>query len=161
VPDSQHDPFFLGRLATRESSTLTFSTVGASSSLVVLALVIDRGLLLTYPWLAYIGLLFSMLGIIYREATVFSIDRAEYHALTDELWNMIESEREPIFGRCMALTRRVAIRFFLWIPIVAWLSWLWNIAFSCVDLLLVVFPLLSIGLSLLGLNPKYRSKTPK
>ncbi len=150
------DSFFVSRIATRESSTLTFATVGASSSLVVLALVIDRTPQSVYPWLSLIGMLFSILGIIYREATFWSIDKAEYEEISDELHNLIEKQRESIRGRVFALIRRVAVRFFLWVPFIAWLTWFLKLVSICAYLLLAVFLLVSVMFSLDHLNPQYR-----
>lgn len=160
MSNPEKDSFFVSRIATRESSTLTFATVAASSSLVVLALVIDRKPQSVYPWVSVIGMLFSLLGTVYREATVWSIDNAEYEEISDELHNLIESRRQRIRSRIAALTRRVSVRFFLYVPFVAWLAWFGNLESACVYLLLLAFLLFSVILSLPHLAPQYRPKPP-
>jgi hypothetical protein len=63
------------RIETRESSTLTFSTVTTSASFVILSLLLS---LKAVPQALYvIGALFSLIGIFYRELTVFSVDHVE------------------------------------------------------------------------------------
>ena len=62
------------RLNTRESSTLTIVITTFSTSLALLVI----------PQLSVVlifGPIISFLGILYREATIFSIDRRDYNRL--------------------------------------------------------------------------------
>ena len=104
------DALILDRINTRESSTLTFATVAASSSLVVLVLFIERGLQTAYPWLGWIGILFASLGVLYREVTIWSIDKNEYDLLSCYLRKIIEPERKTIWSQLAILIRRTTVR---------------------------------------------------
>ena len=59
------------KLNTRENSTLVVATVASSASLVLLTA-------LESPQFHYYGLVFALLGILYRELTIFSSDRSDH-----------------------------------------------------------------------------------
>lgn len=75
------------RISSREGSTLTVATVAASVSLVLLTLIVpeSKATALTYhPGLRLAGCVFALLGMMYRETTIHTIDRLE-NAHLDEL----------------------------------------------------------------------------
>jgi len=124
------------RVNARENSTLVFSTVVASASLVVLAVVLqdfNLNILKTQPWIKDVGLMFSLLGPLYREITIFTIDYLDYKKMPKQNY--------PFW---VTLPRMVIVRFFLFLPTVAWFiiytgnpSYFWTItklafAISCV-----------------------------
>lgn len=119
--ESELDSAFLTRISTRESSTLTFSTVAASASLGVLALTLGKGGQAPPFWLALIGMVFAGLGVLYRELTTGAVDRLEHKMHSAKLRRRIEGGREGLRAQAAALTRRSAIRLFLLLPIVAWI----------------------------------------
>ncbi len=73
----------IARINTREESTLVISTVAASISLTILAIVFDKNPIPT--WVIFIGTLFSLFGIFYREATVSFSDSIDYRELKERL----------------------------------------------------------------------------
>ena len=98
------------RVLARENSTLVFATVAASASLLFLALVLQEPISSQKPeWVKYVGLMFSILGPLYREFTIFGIDRIDYR-----------NNRRP-YSFWVIFPRMVTIRFFLFLPIAAWL----------------------------------------
>ncbi len=100
------------RINARENSTLVFATVAASASLVVLAVVLqypDLKILKIYPWVKHIGLMFSVLGPLYREVTIFTIDYLDYRKLPRRNYPLKAT-----------LPRMIILRFFLFLPSVAW-----------------------------------------
>src|SRR3990170_3939560 len=99
------------RVNARENSTLVFATVAVSASLVVLAVVLERRLVIlnTYPWIKDVGLMFSILGPLYRETTIFTIDYLDYKRMPRQNY--------PFWA---TLPRMIIIRFFLFLPTVAW-----------------------------------------
>jgi hypothetical protein len=155
---SQNDAHFLSRINTRESSTLTFATVASSSSLVVLALTMERNLGALYPWLAWFGSLFGVLGFIYRELTLLSVDWVEHRKLSPSLRRRIEEERSGAWMQIATFARRSVVRFFLLLPSGAWIAFVANLeANLCLELLLLVFLLFSMLLSLYHLKPEQLS----
>lgn len=116
-----YDSYIETRFSARESSSLAFAALGSSSSLVVLALTMEQGLDTNYPWLKWIGILFALFGIIYREVTILSVDRVEYPLLSKELRNYLDVRGSRV-QKTATFVRRFIIRFFLFLPIVAWLA---------------------------------------
>ena len=117
-PKLKSDKLILSRINTRESSTLTFATVGASASLVVLGLTIEN----SYPWwIPYVGIAFALLGFVYREITIWSIDRTDYNQLS---FLGRTSKKRPA-----ALLRGAIVHVFLLLPIVAWVAFAWDFNF--------------------------------
>jgi hypothetical protein len=152
---SQDDAHFLSRINTRESSALTIATVASSSSLVVLALTVEHDLGVSHPWLPWFGLLFALLGFVYREVTIFSVDWVEHRKLSLSLRREIEEERSTAWTQVATFIRRFVIRFFLLLPFGAWIAFVMNLeANLCLELLLLVLLLFSMLLSLYHLKPE-------
>lgn len=103
------------RINTREASTLVFATVAMSASMVIFALVVQSNMPENLQWVKWIGLLFSVLGLIYREVTVLTSDRIDYEELDRRL--IAPLPRPHWFW---IIFRGATILFFLFIPIVAW-----------------------------------------
>lgn len=124
------------RIGTRESSTLTIATVAASASLVLLALSASPGSYNStthHSWLRFGGFLFALLGILYRETTILTID-AQDHAMLNQISLPISDRR----GRGHFM-RSFLLRALLISSLAAWSSLLFQ-------------ALENIGSSLLGAN---------
>jgi hypothetical protein len=67
------------RFYSRESSTLTIATFMAAASLTVLAI----GVQIADPRIWLMGLAFSFAGIVYRELTVFTMDRKDLRRIRE------------------------------------------------------------------------------
>lgn len=115
----EDEPMILSKINTRESSTLTFSTVAASASLVVMGLTVGRN---SPWWLPWVGVFFALLGFLYREITLQSTDRTDYKLLP----KLYRSVRE---WKGFAFLRRSIVRLFLLLPIMAWMALEWNLDF--------------------------------
>jgi len=63
------------RLYTRETSTLTIATLTTAGALAFLAIVVERGV--SDKGVYLLGLFFASVGILYRELTLFTIDRKQ------------------------------------------------------------------------------------
>lgn len=159
--DSGPESIIAGRINTRESSTLTFATVAASSSLVVLTLALQSNVVTSYPWLESVGIMFSILGFAYREATIWSLDRTEYELLkAGKLKPLFEREKKGGL-RFASILRRSIVRLFLLLPFAAWLAATWNLGASylCFGLLITIIALISIIPSII--DPKPTQDTTK
>lgn len=130
------------RLHARENSTLILATVAASASLLILATVFDNSVSLQDSWISWIGLIFSMLGPLYREVTIFTIDLSDYRRI---------GERRREYRWLDVIPRMVIVRFFLFLPIVAWIIFLTSPTCRSTTALftLVVIGLLSLILSVI------------
>jgi len=97
------------RLYSRENSTLVFATVAASASLLILTFVLQNFVPPLFSWIANIGFVFSILGPLYREVTIFTIDLSDYRRIgkTEYRWWEV-------------IPRMIIVRFFLFLPIAAW-----------------------------------------
>lgn len=99
------------KLQSRENSTLMFASIAASASLLVFALLWEKNDSLQVPyWVSVFGFIFSILGPLYREITIFTIDNADYRRLRN--WKYTFWETFP---------RMVIVRVLLYLPIAAWL----------------------------------------
>jgi len=130
----EDEALILSKINTRESSTLTFSTVAASASLVVMGLAVGRN---SPWWLPWIGVFFALLGFLYREITLQSTDRTDYRLLP----KLYRSVRE---WNGFAFLRRSIVRLFLLLPILAWMALEWNLDFL---LGLIIASVISLVLS--------------
>ncbi len=144
---SEKDSIIQARLASRESSTLSFASLGASSSLVVLALTIERGLDTSYPWLKLVGILFAFLGVVYREATG-RLDIAEPRLGNRRLRDELATVRKSAIQQLTTFIRRFAVRYFLNLPILAWLAFIypllannfeWALLIACIPPVLLSY----------------------
>jgi len=89
-----------------------FATMAASASLLIFALLWQKNGSSQIPdWVNIIGFVFAILGPLYREVTIFTIDRTDYHKLQQN-WDYTFWEIVP---------RMIIVRFFLYLPITAWL----------------------------------------
>lgn len=125
------------RINTREASTLTFSTVAASASLVTLSLSLSNTpCVLFWNGLFWAGLIFAILGIAYREITIFSEDMRDFE-------DILEDE-EPHPFRWSQVARAFIVRLFLAIPLFAWfgfvcdIGYVFLIPFVCIGGVLVI-----------------------
>jgi len=98
------------RIHARENSTLVFATVAASASLLILTFVLQKFVPPQILWINSIGFIFSILGPLYREVTIFSIDRIDYRGI-----------RKREYPWWATIPRMTIVRFFLFLPIAAWL----------------------------------------
>ena len=126
----------ISQLSTRESSTLVVATVASSASLVLLGIGTGQEPLAHF----WAGFLFPVGGEIYRELTIFTIDRSD----SLELANL--SQKESTFSHSKwswtRHLRRFAIRLFLLGPSLLWLEPMKSP--------IAIHPLTSLGLSFLG-----------
>lgn len=146
VTNSRNFEVINARVHTREASTLTFTTVAVSASLLLLGILmgmenpfyittllslqfIPAGSLLFWGriyelWIFqnlnnlifWIGLLVIFTGIIYREFTGCAIDDKDYANL-----EALGFEREKYRYRKQSIVRNSIVRFFFGITFVAWL----------------------------------------
>jgi len=133
------------RLNTRENSTLTFSTVTASASFILLSFFVNSNQSSEDSFF-FLGIIFTFLGIIYRESTIFTIDRVESKRL-----RQLESE---LIGRkiprpsFISLTfRRFLVPFYLWMALSAWLIVKLSLPFLPLILLGGVLPSLVLAIA--------------
>lgn len=124
------------RLNTRENSTLVFATVAESASLLILTFAL-QGPDLSPIW-HWIGFIFSLLGSGYREVTILTIDFLDHKEIKDEypLWAI--------------LPRMLLLRFFLYLPIAAWIILLAGLTSSWLGTLLIA--LSAVTLSAMALS---------
>jgi len=100
------------RLNSREASTLTFSTVASSASLLLFGLAAQPNFpIASYPLLFLVGILFPVLGFLYRELTIHTVDKNDY----DRLPSQFRTNRT-----IWSSLRGYIVRFFLLSPIFAW-----------------------------------------
>lgn len=125
------------RINTREASTLTFSTVAASASLVTLSLSLNNTRCVPlWNGLLWAGLLFAILGIGYREITIFYEDMHDFEEI------MEDEEPHPI--RQSQIVRAFLVRLFLAIPLFAWtyvafgFGYAYLILFACLLAFLII-----------------------
>jgi hypothetical protein len=110
-------------LSTRENSTLVFSTVAASASLAILIVTLEA---IKPSWfgLAFgVGFLFSTLGFVYREATIFGVNAKNYEELRSlrKISGEIERRNDKRRTRILVFSRMIIIRLFLLIPTGSWI----------------------------------------
>lgn len=107
----------IARINTREASTLVFSTVAASASLLFLVPIYQNGTI-SSEWIElmkWLGFLFSFLGLVYREITIHTSDHIDYQVLRARLGVPL-----PRPQWLWIIVRGSIIRFFLILPIAAW-----------------------------------------
>jgi hypothetical protein len=119
--DHKKFDYILARSRTRESSTLTIATVASSASLVLIALYIQaevedsEGKLEKYKGLIQgMGLLFPIIGILYREVTARTHKKDE-----DFLKEQALSWNDPL-ANTHDTRRTIILRILLLTPIPAW-----------------------------------------
>jgi len=138
--------WLISKLSTRENSTLVFSTVAASASLAILVLTLELPRLEWFSVAFWMGFLFSLVGFLYREATIFGIDIEEHKQLNTYLGISNENcEKNGTTWLCFF--RMIMIRLFLLVPVGNWILICFNvqaanwIALACVILLGVAISL--------------------
>jgi hypothetical protein len=85
-----------------------------------LALTIDR--FSSIFWLKLVGISFALLGIVYREATIWSVDQIEIEEQNKWYPSEVRKKRDKPIQQAATLLRQATIRIFLLVPIVAWLA---------------------------------------
>jgi hypothetical protein len=107
----------LSEISVRENSTLVISTVGASASLATLALLTQSGNINRMD-LAWMALLFSIVSFLYREITIWSVERQDYI----ELKKHLTSRRGKLGSKQKGFifVRMCFVRFLLLIPLATW-----------------------------------------
>lgn len=114
--------YILSGVRTRESSTLVIATVASSASLVLLALNLDNSNTL-FTLYAAAGFWFPIIGFVYREITINSIDHADHDDLNGILGKQRKTMRRNLWGvHIFSFTRGMTLRLLLLIPSMAWAS---------------------------------------
>ncbi|MGD0176672.1 MAG: hypothetical protein ABSC50_07600 [Candidatus Bathyarchaeia archaeon] len=111
IKDDKLADLLVARISTRETSTLTVATVTSSASLVLLGLAGVPNPSAPHPWLRLGAFAFAMLGILYREITILTIDLRDWKRLY-ELVPQLKQEFRP--GRW---SRRFLVRLLLLSPL--------------------------------------------
>lgn len=134
--------YILARSRTRESSTLTIATVASSASLILLVLYMQAPsvtcsscqptLLSPYAFaIIYFGMVFAIVGILYREVTKYTIHGNDERWLkacakkcSKECLNLEDKEGRtipnPLYYCDGSRLREGILRALLVIPIIAW-----------------------------------------
>jgi hypothetical protein len=113
----------LSELNTRENSTLALATLASSASLVLLGLVANPSATIGRGFLEKLGMLFPLLGILYREVTIFTIDRADYSDLRAILSDIGFARNKGKLKSTAKLVRRFIVRILLVLPLFIWLTY--------------------------------------
>jgi len=108
----------VSRTLTRETSTLTISTVTASASLILIPLFcqVDQDL----SWyFGIIGIIFPIFGLLYREATYRTIQKDDY----DEIKKIAKDPKliEIIDNKNGRVKRSILFYSISSLPVVAWI----------------------------------------
>lgn len=114
---SQKVQVLVAEISARENSTLVISTVAASASLAIMSVVVQNGNV-SRPELGGIALLFSIVGFLYREVTILSVERQDYIELDKHLGFL--KRRSNHTQKMFILARMYSVRVLLLIPMVAW-----------------------------------------
>ena len=114
---SQSINLLLAEISARENSTLVISTVAASASLAILAIAAHEGYT-SRPELTWIALLFSIVGFLYRDMTILSVERLDYITLRKHL-GLLE-RRLNYTQKFFILARMYFVRLLLVIPMATW-----------------------------------------
>lgn len=109
----------ISELSSRENSTLVFSTIAASASLAIIALLWESTMTEWFDLAFWMGLLFSLAGFLYREATILGIDIEDYKILNLSVPTLRERSNKRV--RTLNFFRMFIIRLFLLIPIGTWI----------------------------------------
>lgn len=140
-------------LRSRENSTLVIATVAASVSLALFGLFLQKDIQ-EKDWIIAAGIIFSLVGPLYRALTIFTIDRLQHNELNEI---MRRNRRDPIRYPWWAVIPRMFIfRILLYLPIFAWsvivpLEW-WPWIF-----LLIFLPILALIFSIIEWRSRERS----
>lgn len=109
----------ISELSSRENSTLVVSTIAASASLAVLAFSIPIINEPMFNWAFLMGVIFSFVGLLYREVTVLLVDSSDYQILNSRVQPLTPSNTAR---QVAVFTRMFILRFLLWIPIASWVE---------------------------------------
>jgi len=113
--------YVLSRVRTRESSTLVIATVATSVSLVLFAVPLTNTQALDPTVFRFMGIIFPLLGFAYREATILTIDQADFddiHRMLNDTHLRLKAQSSTI--KAFGQVRGIIFRTFLLIPVVAW-----------------------------------------
>lgn len=103
-------------LQTREQSTLVIVTILASASLLLITITSDGMFSINPKDVAILGIIFALIGFVYRQITVWTTDRKEHNRSPDR-----RERRDKIHEYyTYALFREFVLLFFLFIPIIFW-----------------------------------------
>ena len=108
----------LSSISSRENSTLVVSTLAASVSMAILAVRLET---LEAEWFSFafaIGIVFPLLGFLYREITIYSIDAQEHR----ELNSLVPKSKLKKEVTVLGIVRKLMIRLLLLSPIIAWID---------------------------------------
>jgi len=100
------------RINTRESSTLVVATLTSSTSYFLLER--DTSLF------SILGILISLLGILYRELTIFTVEMLDYWKLRKIQERLFDKEKIPAWERILPLPRMVLIRMLFYSSLAIW-----------------------------------------
>jgi len=111
------------RTQTRETSTLTITTIASSASLVLIGLFcyINSDLRLLF---GIMGFLYPLVGITYREITYWTIQKDDYSEIKKRI---PEKDRHVIDNKHGGKRRRILFYSLTGIPVVGWIIILSNI----------------------------------
>jgi hypothetical protein len=101
-------------LQTRESSTLVIVTFLASASLLLVT--VSHNTVSSLCNVALVGFVFAFAGLVYRQLTVWSIDRIEHNR--DPNRHVIRNRTHEYYT--YALTREFVVLLFICIPVALW-----------------------------------------
>lgn len=150
----------VSELSSRENSTLVFSTVTTSTSLAILVLALEPARTQWFGLAFWMGLLFSLTGFLYREATVFGIDSENYREVRALLTISGETYYElDKRTRSLNFFRMIIIRFFLLVPTGSWILVAFNVQ-AVGWTALTYFMLLGVAVSLSLLECEERQDHP-
>jgi hypothetical protein len=124
------------RLNTRENSTLTIATVASSASLVLIGLAKPTDS--NYPLLAAGGVLFPLIGLLYREVTILTVD----HSDLDLLGQWVHWWSPPITA--YNYLRRMLLRLLLTMPVLVWFMTAPVNAFSSPAFVVILFLVIAL-----------------
>jgi len=117
MSDDKTLDLLISRTQTRENSTLTIVVVTASASLIFLPLFCQNGSEL--KWLfGCLGIIFPILGVLYREATYRTIQKDDY----DEIKNRSDKKDHTVIDNPHGRgKRRVLFYAITFLPIIGWI----------------------------------------
>lgn len=136
-------------LQTREASTLVITTVTSSASLLLLPIVYQCSCSTAYQPIAWIGMLFSGLGLAYRQFTVWSIDRKQHNRdALGKLESWLARQRRDEYY----LYGEVREFILLWFLIIPFMLWLWVLRDNGIFKETIFYPILDAAILGIGLS---------
>ena len=132
-------------LRSRENSTLVIATVAASVSLALFGLFLQKDAQ-EKNWIAAVGIIFSLVGPLYRALTIYTIDRLQHDQLKRIMPENRRDENHPPWWA--VVPRMFIVRILFYLPIFAWLViiplewWPWILLLFLLPILALVFSII-------------------